>query len=193
MATLKLALPLLALPLLAACGGQPDRLVVPPAPIAAESTPQRAAFATVELRDVSLPLHAQEAEVFIQEEDGFIRPQKGLTWADDPIRKATMDLADALSAMTTATVAAEPWPFENYPAARMEVRFTEFVASRADQAFHARGQYFVSDMGGYGRDRSGRIDVNVPLPEDFGPTEIARATAAALGEVAREISTRGLR
>lgn len=188
----KTILAIMALPLLAACGGQPDRLVVPPV-VTQAAEPQRAAFSSVELRDVSLPLHAQEAEIFVQDEDGLIRPQKGLTWADDPIRTATMDLARGLSQLTTATVAAEPWPFENYPAARMELRLEEFVASRADQSFHARGQYFISDMAGTNRNRSGRVDIAVPLPEDFGPAQIAAARATAMAEIAREIATRGLR
>lgn len=193
MAALKFALPLLALPLLAACGGQPDRLAMPQVTPAASEAPQRAAFATIELRDISLPLHATEAEIFVQGEDGLIRPEKGLTWADDPIRTATMDLAEMLSVASTATIAAEPWPFENYPSARMELRFSEFVASRADQSFHARGQYFVADMSGAGRDRSGRLNITVPLPEDFGPAEIAAARSLALSEAARQIARQGLR
>ena len=188
----KTRLALFALPLLAACGGQPDRLVVPP--VATEvTTPQRAAFSSVELRDVSLPLHAQEADIFVQEEDGLIRAQKGMTWADDPIRTVTMELARGLSDLTTATVAAEPWPFEAYPAARMELRLSEFVASRVDSSFHARGQYFVSDMAGSNRNRSGQINLRVPLPEKFGPTEIAAAQAAIVAQIAGEIARQGLR
>lgn len=181
--------PLLLLAL-AACAGPPDRIAAPP------SVPEgevRVGFASVELRDLSLPAYAQGEEVTVEGADGLIRTEKGLVWADDPVRAGTLDLVRGIDALTGARVASEPWPFDDYPEARVEVRIEEYVASRAEDAFRVSGQYFVADLTGGGRDRALRFAIREPLPPDFGPAAIAAARAAAMARLAEEIARQGLR
>lgn len=174
---------------LAACAGPADRLVTPPV------TPEgsaRIAFASVEVRDLSLPSYAQDEEVYVEGEGGLIRRADRLLWADDPVRGATLDLVRGLGALTGARIAGEPWPFDGYPDARLEVRIEEFVASEAAQAFRISGQYFVADLSGNGRDRSGRFAIAVPLAT-LAAAAIADARAAAMADLARTIAEDGLR
>lgn len=180
---------LIALALLAACSAPPDRIAAPPV------TPEgsaRIGFASVEVRDLALPAFAQDAEVYVEGADGLIRREDGLLWADDPTRGATLDLVRGLGALTGARIAGEPWPFDGYPDARLEVRIEEFVASAATQSFRVSGQYFVADLSGAGRDRSRRFAISVPLTT-LAPAAIAGARAAAMADLARAIAEEGLR
>lgn len=176
--------------LLVACAGPPDRLAAPS--VTPEGT-VAVRFATIEVRDISLPSYAQGDELFIEGADGMIRVQSGLRWADDPARAATLDLVRGLSALTNARVAGEPWPYNDYPDARVELRVEEFLASERQGAFRVSGQFFVSDMETGRADRSGRFAISIPLAEDFGPVQIAAARSRAMADLALEIAGRGLR
>ncbi len=185
---MRAALIALPLALLAACSAPPDRLAPPV--VTPEGT-ARIAFASVEVRDMSLPAYAQDAEVYVEGADGLIRRADRLLWADDPVRGTTLDLVRGLGALTGARIAGEPWPFDGYPDARLEVRIEEFVASEATQGFRVSGQYFVADLSGAGRDRSRRFAISVPLAS-FAPAAIATARATAMADLARTIAEDGL-
>lgn len=187
--TLPLRLSLLALALAAGCAGPPARLAVP---AIAPDGEARIGFASVEVRDLSLPAYAQGEEVFAQSPEGLIERQAGLLWADDPVRAATLDLVRGLDALTAARIAGEPWPFDDYPEARVEVRIEDFVASAATGTFRMSGQYFVADLTGGTRNRSARFDIAIPLP-DLGPGSIATARAQAMAEMATALAEGGLR
>jgi len=174
---------------LAGCGASDVRYAVP------EVAPQERvtiAYRSVEVRDVTLPVYAELEEIYVEMPDGSLT-SSSLLWADDPSRGATLELSRALAIITDRPVASEPWPFESYPDARVEVRVEEFVASLRTQEFRLAGQYFVASLEGRGQDRSGVFRVSVPLPLEAGPGEIAAARGQAMARLAVEISERGLR
>lgn len=180
----------LMMTLLAACSSGPEtRFAVPEiAPEARVSI----AYRSVEVRDVTLPTYAELEEIFIETPDGALT-SSSLLWADDPSRGATLELTRALAIISGRPVASEPWPFESYPDARVEVRVEEFVASLRTQEFRLAGQYFVASLEGRGQDRSGVFRVSVALPEEPGPAVIAAARGQAMALLAEEIAREGLR
>ena len=99
---------------------------------------------------------------------------------------------DWLARLTDVVVAPEPWPFEPYPAARVEVRIEEFIASRRG-AFRLSGQYFIAAIDESGRDRARLFDLSVPLSPEAGPGEIAVARGQAMAALAETIALDGLR
>lgn len=186
--------PLLFLPLiatLAACGGADptQRFAVPP--VAPEERVS-IGFSSIEVRDVALPSYAQSDEIFVEGLDGALTSSSELLWADDPGRAATLELARALALITDVPVAPEPWPFDPYPAARVEVRVEEFIA-RLSGEFRLSGQYFIAALDGSRRDRARLFSLSVPLPEEAGPAAIAAARSSAMSDLALQIARDGLR
>ena len=180
---------LLAVLLLAACGGPELRLAVPPA---TPSEPVGIGFSSIEVRDVTLPTYAQLESIFVEDAAGMLVGTDELLWADDPARAATLELSRALAELTGVPVAPEPWPFEPYPAARLEVRVEEFVASRRGE-FRLSGQYFVAALDESGRDRARLFRISVPLDPEAPPQAIAAARGQAMLRLAEEIARDGLR
>jgi uncharacterized lipoprotein YmbA len=179
---------LLLLAALAACTSVPEqRLTVPRAPV---ETKQRIAFATVALREVSLPGYAAGEDIYISDALGVLRTQPGLFWADDPARAITLELSRHLAQITGARVAAEPWPFGGFPEAQVEVRVEEMLAQEGG-LFRLAGQYFVSSE--TGRARAQLFDLSVPVPLESGATAIAAARGQAVRDLAIAIARDGLR
>ena len=176
--------------LLAACGGEPALRFATPAVSPAERI--ATSFPSVEVRDVSLPTYAQAEEIAVQGADGSITLSDAFLWADDPSRAVTLELSRNLATLTGNPTAPEPWPFEAYPAARVEVRVEQMLASQAGQ-FRLSGQYFVVDMESRGRDRAALFDLSAPLDPEAGPNAIAAARAAVVAELAELIAREGLR
>ena len=174
---------------LAACGDSSQRYAVPQV---APGERIGIGFASLEVRDVELPTYAQSEEIYVEGADGALVSSADLLWADDPSRASTLELARELASLTGVIVAPEPWPFDPYPAGRVEVRVEEFVASRLG-AFRLSGQYFVAALDESGRDRARLFDISVPLDPEAGPAAIAAARAAAMTELARTIARDGLR
>ena len=183
-------LTILATLLLAGCFSSSEvRYAVP------EISPQArvsVAYRSVEVRDVTLPSYAELEEIFVETLDGSLT-SSALLWADDPSRGVTLELTRALAVITQRPVASEPWPFESFPDARVEVRVEEFVASLRTQEFRLAGQYFVASLEGRGQDRSGVFRVSVALPEEPGPGIIAAARGQAMALLAEQIAEEGLR
>lgn len=180
---------------LAACSSGPEqRFAVPP--VAPEARVP-VSYGSIEVRDITLPTYALSEEIFVETADGALT-SSGLLWADDPSRAATLELTRALSTITGARIASEPWPFSGYADARLEVRIEEFIAS-AEGEFRIAGQYFVAPEEGQGRDRAGDFRITVPLRTtaegvaDIGPAAIAEARARAMTELATGIAEDGLR
>ncbi|WP_373353086.1 membrane integrity-associated transporter subunit PqiC [Pseudoroseicyclus sp. CXY001] len=185
-----LFLPLLLLPL-AGCSflSGPDQLYAVPISTPGETIP--IAFSSVEVRDVTLPTYANYEEIYVEGADGTLQAEDGLLWADDPARAASLELVRALSALTGVIVAGEPWPFDPYPAARVEVRVEEMIASRRGE-FRLSGQYFVAALDGSQRDSAHLFAITTPLGEEAGAAEIAAARGSAVAELARQIARGGL-
>lgn len=173
---------------LAACGGTPDRYAVTP-PAVTETV--RIGFRSVEVRDVSLPAYAAADEIAVQDADGKLVTQDSQLWADSPERAVALELARNLARLSGARIASEPWPFESFPDARLDVRFESLVAG-ADGQFRASGQYFVGVSSGR-RERSGLFDLAVPFDPEGGPQAIARARGQVILDLATHIARQGLR
>lgn len=178
---------LLPLALLAACGAQ-DRFIAAPQVQIAEHVHSR--FSSIEVREVSLPTHAASEEIYVEVEGGALTASD-LLWADDPTRAVTLALARNLSEITGARIAPEPWPFDAYPAARVDVRVERFLAT-PDGLLTLSGQYFVADLEGQGRDRSRLFTLTAPLPLDATPAAGADARARLVADLALKIARDGL-
>ncbi|QYX57217.1 PqiC family protein [Roseovarius sp. SCSIO 43702] len=173
---------------LAACGGDADRRVtVPPAPAGAV---QGIAHRSVSIREVSLPTYAASEDIYARDAEGTLSVQKGLLWADAPGRAMTLELARYLTQVTRARIAAEPWPFEEYPDAVVEVRVEDMYAD-ATGLFRLSGQYYVS--AGLNASRSHLFSVSVPIAGERTALDIAAARGQAVRNLARQIAAKGLR
>lgn len=174
--------------LVAGCSSVPDqRLTVPRSPVEAK---ERIAFASVAVREVSLPGYAAGEQIYLADAAGLLSAQPGLFWADDPSRAITLELTRHLAQMTGARVASEPWPFGTFPEVQVEVRIEEMLAQDAG-LFRLAGQYFISSESG--RARARLFDLSVPLPDEGGAAAIAAARGQALRDLAVEIARNGLR
>ncbi|MEQ6249267.1 ABC-type transport auxiliary lipoprotein family protein [Sulfitobacter sp. HNIBRBA3233] len=170
---------------LAACG-TPDRVAVQ-SPAIAETI--RIGFASVEVRDVSLPSYAAADEIAQQAPDGTVITSDVL-WADAPERAIGLEISRNLARLTGRRVASEPWPFEEEAAASLDIRFADLVAG-TDGIYRATGQYFVGVY--QARERSGLFDLSVPYDPKGGPAAIARARGQLVLDVTKYIAENGLR
>lgn len=185
---MRLFLVLLAATLaLAACGKSPVRYATPAVSSGARIP---VSVSQLEVREVSLPTYAQTEEIWRETGNGALEADSQVLWADDPARGVTQELVRHLSALTSAKVAAEPWPFEDLPQARLVVRVDDMVAG-ADGRFRMTGQYFVAHSNG-GRDTAGGFNVSAPIVPDSGTPGIAAARANAVRDLARLVADRGL-
>lgn len=187
MTTLKPIL-LAGLAALAACGATPDLYPVASPEV---TQTQSIAFRALEVRDVSLPDYASANEIAVQDETGKLVTDTSVLWADNPGRAVTLELARNLGRLSGARVAPEPWPFDSFADARLDVRFETLVATAAGQ-FRASGQYYVSVSTG-GRERSGLFDLSVPYDVAGGPPAIAAARGQVIADLALFIARDGLR
>lgn len=175
---------------LAGCGGgTPDLYSVQTPPVTENIG---ISFSSVEVRDVSLPTYAAAQEIAIEGDDGKLITETDTLWADAPERAVALELAGHLARMSRARVASEPWPFEAFPQARLDVRFETLLAQR-DAQFRASGQYFVAVLDGRRSERSGLFDLSVPYDPEGGPQAIARARGQVILDLAQEIARNGLR
>lgn len=173
---------------LTACGAPADRYIVA-APQATQS--QRIAFRAVEIRDVSLPAYAADDEIVRQAPDGRVISDGGVLWADTPDRAIALELSRHLAQISGARVASNPWPFEAFPDARLDLRFETFVAEESGR-YRATGQYFVAVVDGR-RERSGLFDISVPFNPEEGPAAIAAARGQLILDLAVDLARRALR
>ncbi|MCL7466460.1 PqiC family protein [Phaeovulum sp. NW3] len=158
-------------------------LIDPPA--ASQRLPDR--LGLTELREVSLPQYAAGQEITWQTEDGALRSTPENIWADDPARAMTLALSRQITALSGATVIAEPWPLAEGPSRRLEVRVEQILA-QADGNLRLSGVYFVSPAGlSGGRDIVRRFDLTVPVAGE-GPGAIARAQSRAVALLAEQIA-----
>lgn len=177
----RIALVLLPLALMS-CGDKNERFLIAPAQTISET---RVAVSSIEVRDVSLPAYAAASEIVAEDASGALRALPKSLWADDPPRAVTGALARSLDLKSTATVAAEPWPLNDGPAVRVEVRIDQMVA-RADGSFGMTGQFAITSFSGAQRDRLQRFSISVPLA-NTSAAAVAQATGQAIDALADEI------
>ncbi|TRD20668.1 PqiC family protein [Palleronia caenipelagi] len=172
---------------LAACGGTPLRYDVP---VTSAQGRIPVSVGSVEVRDVSLPLYAEQEVIYYEDETGAVVGDDNLLWADDPQRHFTESLAQGLASRTSARVAAEPWPFYDRPAARLDVRISKALPSR-DGQYRVSGQYFVSSSEGTTPERARRFDLAAPY-QPGNVASIAAAKSQIIGELVALIARDGL-
>ena len=171
---------------LAACGGTEPRFdATPAAPV--EKVSSR--YARIEVATVTLPVYAQGEEIHVQDKDGAIVPL-GPLWTDEPSRAVTLQIARDLDAITGRLVAAEPWPFRDYPDVKVDVRLQDFYAT-ARGTFRIAGMVYVAPEEA-GPDRAKRFGIEAVLPGE-GPAAIAAARSAAVAQLSGFIAKNGLR
>ncbi|MCR8827895.1 PqiC family protein [Pseudosulfitobacter koreensis] len=172
--------------LLAACSTE----VRVAAPVVAPETRIASSFSSLEVSEVTLPSYAAAEDIYFRAADGAISPT-GTLWADLPARAITLQLSRDLGAITGVTVAPAPWPFREFPAAKVDVRIEELLAT-AEGVFLLSGQYFVAPEAG-GRASAQSFAIAEPIAG--GPTPaaaIASARGRAVAELAETIARRGL-
>ncbi|WP_299302179.1 ABC-type transport auxiliary lipoprotein family protein [uncultured Litoreibacter sp.] len=172
---------------LGACGGDADRYTAAP-PAVTETI--RIGFGSVEIRDVTLPSYAAADEITLEGEGGVLKSSTSVLWADAPERAIALDMTRNLSKLTSARIASDPWPFEAFPDARLEIRFEELLAG-SDGIFRASGQYFVAVE--EGRERSGLFEQSAPFDLEGGPAAIAAARGQVVLDLAKFIARNGLK
>jgi uncharacterized lipoprotein YmbA len=187
-----LATALLATALLSGCtelSGGPVRYSVP---VAQPTEKVRVGYRAIEVREVSLPEYAALSEMAMETPEGGITTTKTQLWADNPVRSVTLELSRNLGGITGATVASEPWPFESFPDARVEVRIEEMLTDRQNR-FRLSGQYFVGPTEGEGRTRARVFDLTVPLADSTDPFAVAAARGRIIADLALLIAKDGLK
>lgn len=179
---------LLLVPLALAACGSPERFAVSTPAITQKTS---IAFASVEVKDVSLPSYAASDEISQRNAEGTLISSSDVLWADAPDRAIALELSQNLSRLTGGRIASEPWPFEAFPDARLEIRFAELVATTAG-SFETSGQYFVA-VGDGRRERSGLFDLSVQFDPKGGPNAIAQARGRLILDLAEYIAKNGLK
>lgn len=177
---------ILALALFAAagCSGQATRYATPAIETEAR-VPSR--FDTVQVLEVQLPSYAASEEIFVQTPDGSLSSSGDTLWADDPSRAITLALTRALSEITGARTAPEPWPFASLPDARIDIQVEDLLV-RADGTLLLSGQYFLASTGGMADDRAGTFRLTQKFDAAAGPNAIARARAEITAALALRIA-----
>lgn len=170
---------------LAACSNAENvaRYLIEP-PVSGVTVPNR--LGQTELREVRLPDYAAGQEIALQAADGTLRAGPSNIWADDPVLGLTATLARQITAVSGATVIAEPWPLQDLPPRRLEVRIDRMVAQNNGQ-FRLSGQYFVVPVSASGSDIVRRFDILAPM-ESQEYSAIAGASAIAIDTLARQIA-----
>ena len=172
--------------MLAACASE-TRFASPVVPPDARVS---SSFPSLEVAAVTLPSYADAEDIYVRGADGAISPA-GTLWADLPARAITLQLARDLGTITNVTVAPEPWPFRPFPAARVDVRFEEMLAT-AEGVFRLSGQYFVAPEAG-GRAASGQFAIEEPIVGGAASAAaIAEARGRAVARLAETIAREGL-
>lgn len=175
---------LCALTLTAACGPDPARVLIDPAPSAVKVKPS---VRTVEVKKVSLPTYAEGADVTVLAgETGLVSVVPDNIWADEPSRALGAAMVRSLIQMTGVAAAAEPWPLAGFPEAEVTIRVERLLASDSG-ALTLSGTYALRYDAQGRRGRVRLFDIQVPVTEP-GTTGLAKAQGIAWTQLAERIA-----
>lgn len=149
-------------------------------------------YTSVSVREISLPGYASGEFVVTEAADGTLVENSDTLWADDPVRDVTLGFAQALTTITKARVAPDPWPFRSVPDVTVDIRADTFVA-RADGTFVATGQYFIAPENEDQPERSRGFSISVPYLVAGGAGAIAGARSRTVTALAEHVARYGLR
>lgn len=177
----------LSLLVLAACAGPEERYLLPE--ITGVET-YRSSARTIQVARMDLPAYVSDSEITLLGEDGVLRPTKTGFWADEPERALTEMLAAGLDQALTASVAADPWPFEGLADIQVAVKVHR-LSGVPGQALAFSGQYFLTSPAHGNLERARRFSYSVPMNEATIPAFAAAQTEALrllVNEIARTIA-----
>ena len=149
-------------------------------------------YTTVSVREISLPTYASAEFLVTEAADGTLVEDADTLWADDPVRDVTLGFSRALTTITRARVAPDPWPFRSVPEATVEIRVDTFVA-RSNGTFVAAGQYFVAPEDEDQPERAVGFSISTPYLVAGGTRAIAGARSRTVTALAEHVARYGLR
>lgn len=183
------ALLALGLAALAGCGSDPALFAVPQV-VPAERI--GSSYRTIAVAEVDLPTYGALEEIAVAGSGGAVETRSDTLWADAPSRAVTLELSRALTQITGATVAPEPWPFRAPPEVVVDVRVEQFLAEETGQ-FRLSGQAFIAPDNEMRRPRARLFDLSVPYDPEGGLATLAAARAQAISNLAILVAREGLR
>lgn len=137
---------------------------------------------SVMVRDISLPDYAQASEISVQMADGTLVETRGRVWADDPARAMAGAMIRNLATITSAEVAAEPWPLSGYPDVELSIR-VEHMYAQQDGSVTLAGYFAIRKDRGRGNVRQ----FDIVIPGD-GRANLVPAYEAAWTRLAEQIA-----
>lgn len=170
---------------LASCSTNEERYLLPPID---NVKTYRSSVRTVEVTRLDLPAYAEDSEISVLGEDGVLRPTKSGFWADAPDRALTELLAAGLDQSLSASVAAEPWPFETPPDVQVEIKVHN-LSGIPGQVLTLAGQYFLTSPAHGHLERAHRFSFAVPMADD-SLTAVAAAQSQAVKLLVEDIARR---
>lgn len=173
--------------LLSACGSGPDYYMLP-----AQGRPPvqyPAPVSGIVVTEIGLPSYADALEIAALQENGALKLERGVSWADEPRRALTRHLAAALAARLGTQVTPDPWPgFSTDPDLRVDVAADRLIGSEGG-GVEFEGQYFIVRSSTGSIFASERFRINVP-PQGEGYGGLAAAHARAIETLADQIAAR---
>lgn len=176
-----------ALIALAACSGPEERYLLPE--ISGVDT-YRTSVRTVQVARMDLPAYVSDSEITLLGEDGVLRPTKSGFWADEPERALSEMLAAGLDQALSASVAADPWPFETPADVQVTVKVHR-LSGIPGESLGFSGQYFLTSPAHGNLERAYRFSYSIPMSDATIQAMAAAQTEALrllVNDVARRIA-----
>ena len=179
---------LLPLAFLAGCGAEPALFT---APVSQPTERVAISYRSVSVLDVSLPVYAASQEIALIAPGGALESSGDNLWADEPERAVTLALTRTLTQISGARIVPEPWPFQGFPDAVLDIRVEEMLGDAG--VYRLSGQYFVAPEDARRRDVARLFALDVHYDTEAGLAAVAAARSEAILQLATLIAREGLR
>ncbi|NDW47461.1 membrane integrity-associated transporter subunit PqiC [Ruegeria sp. PrR005] len=174
-----------ALIALAACSAPEERYLLPE--ITGVDT-YRTGVRTVQVARMDLPAYVSDSEITLLGDDGVLRPTKAGFWADEPERAMSEMLAAGLDQALSASVAADPWPFETPADVQVAVKVHR-LSGVPGQNLVFSGQYFLTSPAHGNLEKAYRYSYSVAMAEP-SIQAMAQAQTEAMRQLVNDIARR---